>query len=144
MGGGTGLPAGAAGTTHTQRRRLAARPRAPPYGRAPPPDVSALSRPRPPSSPHPLVLARARALVHALSLFLLFRGPFECKEEGCPDGGSVSCEQMVGMLSPKVCLSTFNDLYDNLPEGLRRTAKVAEACRVSCNSCAELDTKDEL
>ena len=65
-------------------------------------------------------------------------GPFECTEDGCPGGGTVSCAQMA---DGKYCDTTFKNLYNDLPMGLRANATAGEACRVSCNKCDELKVR---
>merc|ERR1712060_133248 len=59
--------------------------------------------------------------------------PFECKEDGCPKEGVVSCEFLA---DSKWCNFGFGSLYDHeLPSGVTNDTLVRSVCPASCHQC---------
>ena len=55
-------------------------------------------------------------------------GPFECKEEGCPPSGVVTCAELAD-----ACPARFDQVYDtSMPPGIDGATRVHQLCNCTC------------
>ena len=55
-------------------------------------------------------------------------GPFECKEEGCPPSGVVTCAELAD-----ACPARFDQVYDtSMPPGVDGATRVHQLCNCTC------------